>query len=308
MLQIFNYCGFGLNISSEIEFPELMEASFEKTDLFIRFGTIPASLFSDNNLTNSFSIFEEDTFLLNLPGIAKYHATNGMNIIVEPYPNAIEGSIRLFLLSITMAAILSQKQKILLHTSAILRNGKLSLFLGESGAGKSSIAAELSKRGYILFADDICVLEFTEGNDDPLLAYSSYPMMKLWEETVHELDDVKFDKSHRIIPKFAKYGQFFHEKFSTQAFPIDKIFILNPVDKDDENYNIRKINGVEAFEILSRNTYRSQFIQKSDLQMIHFRIISYLAQNTTVTELSRSKSNSRIDSFTDFVETYLEKI
>ena len=192
-----------------------------------------------------------------------------------------------------------------MHASAILINDKLSLFIGDSGAGKSSIAAELSKRGYTLFGDDICVLEFTEGKADSIMAYSSYPMMKLWEETVQELDHSKFDKSHRLMPKFAKYGQFFHEKFSTDSFPIEKIFLLNPFDSTVENYQIRTPTGMEAFEKLSQNTYRSQFIQKIDLKVLHFRIISYLVQNMSIIELKRPMKNSRIDSFADFVELYL---
>lgn len=305
MSQIFKYWGFGINISSEIEFPELLKASFVEPDLYIRYGSIPASLLTDKNLNESFSLYEDEAFLLNLPGIAKYYASKGKEIIIDPYQGALDGSIRLFLLSATIAAILAQRQKILLHASAIQYKGKLSLFVGESGTGKSSIVAELSKRGYSLFADDICVLEFREGKTDSLQSYSSYPMMKLWEETVQELNDSKFDKTHRLIPKFAKYGQFFHEKFSTNAYPIEKIFILKPIENGEEKYNFQMISGMEAFESLSRNTYRSQFVQKSTLQIIHFKIISHLVQNTAIIELRRSKDKSKIDSFTDFVQKLL---
>ena len=44
MPQLFNYKGFGLNISSEIEFPELLESPVENTDLLIRYGTLQKTL------------------------------------------------------------------------------------------------------------------------------------------------------------------------------------------------------------------------------------------------------------------------
>jgi hypothetical protein len=307
MLQLRKYTGFGLNIESEIEFPELLVSSFNQSDLTIEYGSIPASLFPDEDILKSYSLFSENEFLHNFPNIAKYHATGGNLIRVDPYLDADKESIRLFLLGISMAAILMQRKKILLHASAILQNDHLILFVGESKAGKSSMAAELSKRGFTIFSDDVCVLESKPEPDAEILSYSSYPMMKLWENTLLVLNNEQFDKSYKIRPAVPKYGQFFHKNFITSPYPIKKIFVLNPVEDDTQEYSYRKLNGMEAFEKLSQNTYRKQFIQESLLQVIHFKLISKLVQETEIIELSRSRNNSEINTFTDFVETLFEK-
>jgi hypothetical protein len=299
MPPLFTYTGFGLQIASEIESPELMPSEKNQPDIYIRKGSISKNLFPGDDVSRPFILFEEKEFLLNLPGIAKYRSIAGKEIFI--------GTVRLFLLSITMAALLTQRQKILLHASAIIQNEKLILFIGDSGAGKSSIAAELSKRGYTLFTDDVCVLESATEQNDQILAFASYPMMKLWEDTIQALDNSQFDRSYKIRPALPKFGQFFHEQFVTKAYPIQKIFVLNPVDDGPMGFGLRKLHGMEAFEKLSQNTYRRQFIQKSPLQAIHLKSMGFLISNTDIAEITRSKKIGEISSFTDFVETLIGK-
>lgn len=305
MSEIYNYIGFGLNISSDIKFPELLLSGDNPADIIIRNGQIPDDLFPDNDLSQFQIHFHVKKFLLNMPGIARYIATEGNEVIIDAYPGSDPGTVRLFCLSITMAAVLTQRHKILLHSSAIIFNEKLVLFLGDSGAGKSSIAAELSKRNYTIFSDDVCVLEPRSEKNNEVLAFSSYPMMKLWDDTVKELNNLKFDKIYKIRPELEKYGHFFHEKFITKPYPIKKIFVLNPTDNEQEGYSFRKLKGMEAFEKLSIHTYRRQFIQDSTLQVIHVKTLSSLVQKTEIFEVSRSTKKSKIEVFTDFVESII---
>ncbi len=306
MPYLYNYTGFGLLIASEIEFPELLPHIYDQPDIYIRESVIPDELFPDKDASRVHVIFKEKDFLLNLPGIAKYHVTEGKIISIEPYPASDPGSVRLFLLSITMAALLTQRQKILLHASAIILNEKLILFIGESGAGKSSIAAELSRRGYTLFTDDVCVLDTSQQKSDQVLAYASYPMMKLWDDTILALDHSEYDRSHKIRPSLPKFGQFFHEKFITTAYPIQNIFVLNPLAEGPEGYSIRRLAGMEAFEKLSQHTYRKQFIQATPyLQAIHLKLMGTLIKEKEIIEITRSKKHSDISSFADYVESQL---
>ncbi len=299
------YTGFGLQIASEIEFIELLPSDAKDPDIFIRYGTLPDNIFPEFEQTKIYTLFRENEFLLYIPGIAKYRALEGKEITVDTCKDADKESIRLFLLSITMAALLTQRKKILLHASAILLNGKLVLFVGDSGAGKSSTVAELSKRGYTLFSDDVCVLENVSGKTDGMYAYSSYPMMKLWEDTVQKLDDKQFDKTYKIRPQVSKYGQFFHEQFSKSPYPIKMIFVLNPVESQTGEYAAKKIAGLEAFEYLSKNTYRRQFLHEHSLQALHLKLLSSLVQSSEIILLTRNKHKSEIGTFTDFLETML---
>ncbi len=301
MQPIYKYFGFGLHILSQIEFPEFLPANFELEDIYIRSEKMPETLNNYPDYDRIFSNASDEGYFLNIPHIGRYFASNGKNAIIEPYAGADPGSIRMFFMSNVMAALLVQRNQILLHASAIIHEDQLVLFLGESGAGKSSLAAEMTKRGYVLFSDDICVLNAVDQKDNKMTAYASYPMMKLWDKTINALDDSRFISSHRIRPNAEKFGYFFHEIFKNKPLAVKKIFILNPTPML-LGYESKKISGIEAFELLSKNTYRGQFILEQKIQNIHFESISHLIQNTEIYILSRPNENADIKSFTDFAE------
>lgn len=301
MHKIFKYNGFGLKILSEIEFPELMPDEFQEEDITISLGKIKQGIISENShLIKTSSTFKNE-FFLNVPNVAQYLTSKGKKIIVEPHENSNDSSIRLFLLSNAMAALLVQRNQILLHASAIIHENELILFLGDSGAGKSSIAAELSKRGYTIFSDDVCVLQPILEKDKSVYAIASYPMMKLWDDTINALADDQFEKTHKLRPLAEKYGHFFHDSFEKSAYPIKKLFILDP-NPDSTDYSAKKISGLEAFELVGKNTYRSQFIMEYDLQKLHMESISGLIHRSEIQILSRHKEKSNIEEFTNFSE------
>lgn len=62
-----------------------------------------------------------------------------------------------------------------LHASAVFVHGRLFVFLGESGRGKSTLAA-LSYPGWTRAADDLLPFELVRGR---LLAHLDYPQLKL---------------------------------------------------------------------------------------------------------------------------------
>lgn len=297
----YKYFGFGLCIQSQMEFPEFLPSSFEQEDIRIIIGRIPQKFdtYPDYNIV--FSDVSEEIYYLNIPGVARYFVTNGKLVIIDPYSNSEEKTIRMFFLSSVMAALLVQRNQILLHASAIIHNDKLVLFIGSSGAGKSSIAAEMTKRGYSLFSDDICVLNTGTDDDKPMTVYASYPMMKLWKKTIHALEDNRFSTSHKIRPNADKFGYFFHDIFKTKPLPVKKIFLLNP-NPEQKGYESKKISGIEAFEWLSKNTYRAQFILDNKIQAIHFESISQLIRKTEMLMISRPLDEGDIKSFTDYTE------
>jgi hypothetical protein len=301
----YRYRGFGLNISSEIEFPELYAADFTSPDVEITISGTDAGAFEGRDSSKMFHVFGADEFILNIPGTGRYQAIRGRQIRLEPHPGSEMRDTRIYVLTVCMAALLMQRGRILLHASAILHRGRLQLFMGDSGAGKSSILAELWKRGHKPFTDDVCVLSPSESEEETYMAHATYPMMKLWQQTISELDDGRFDASHRIWSDTDKYGQFFHESFLLQSYPVERIFILDPDPLHAGGYQARRITGIEAFSLLTEHTYRKQFIHYIALQAAHSKAISSLVQGTEISMIKRPLNGSRIDSFADFIEALL---
>src|ERR1700733_4396296 len=134
---MYKYWGFGLHIASEIEFPELLPADFSEADVSILIGKAPDMLEGEVVKKRAFSITGKDEYLLGIKNICRYYVSHGNRIIAEPAPGIDERSIRLFLLGTAMGALLYQRGYIPLHASAIIKDGRLMLFAGNSGAGKS---------------------------------------------------------------------------------------------------------------------------------------------------------------------------
>lgn len=301
MQQLYSYAGFGIHIHSAVALPELLEHHTARPDLTIELSSIPDICFPGPLQDAPLAAFTPEEYLLYLPGIAKYRAQQGKTIHIEPLNPEDPASLRLFLLSMVIPAALKQQGRILIHTSAVLVNGKLHFFIGQSKAGKSSLAAALKQRGYQVFSDDVCVLHLPDPRGE-VFAFASYPMMKLWEETVDLLGDEQYRKEHRIRPHLSKFGQFFHGEFDTEAYPVGQVFVLHPHEGDEgEVYSHRLLGGLEAFEKISRHTYRGHFVQSGEQKTVHLDLMSRLVGQARIVEVYRQKNKSTIDGLADYM-------
>lgn len=290
---MFKYWGFGLYIASEIAFPELLPADFTEADITITTGKTPETPEGEIIKKKAFSVMSKDEYLLHIKNICKYYVCYGKKIVVEPIAGIDERSLRLFLLGTVMAAIIYQRGGIPLHASAIVNNGKLIIFAGNSGAGKSTLIATLAAKGYEIFTDDICVMQQNEAGSE-VVCSASYPMLKLWENAIAELDNSLYSKDFKVRPQLPKYGQFFYETFNTAALPVDKIFILNAKHPVNE-ITVKEITGIKAFRQLELQAYKRQFISSTKLRGVHFSILSQLTANASVYEVSRPTGGTTVE-------------
>lgn len=283
--RMHQYWGFGLNIASDIEFPELLPSKFEGADVTISLtGHIDEPAGEREAYTDHISVFNPSGYYLDIKGVARYYATGENMIRVAPYPGIDGRSVRLFILGTIMAYILFRKGLVPLHASGIILNDKLTLFTGDSGAGKSTTIAQLALRGYDIFTDDVCVIN-KEGR-----GVASYPMIKLWDDAVVTLDDPAFsDKGFKIRPGMDKYGYFFYDRFHTYDLPIDTIFVIR-ADKTLTEPVYSTLTGHRAFDALAQQVYRRYLIIGPELKTLYFKTVSALADACRVVEIRRPES------------------
>ena len=101
------YHAFGLNIDSELLFPDMPKIS-GTTDVVIQYGPVPEAI-PDASLVGVRYQAAPRAFLLRVDGIASYYVKNGRTIIIEPENGAAEEEIRLFLLGSVMGGLLHQR-------------------------------------------------------------------------------------------------------------------------------------------------------------------------------------------------------
>jgi hypothetical protein len=306
MSSIYTYMGYGLKIRSEIQFPEFVAADFEESDVRISLKGGLVGSDTSNNWEQSYSRDTESGTFFQVSKVARYLVRDGNRIDVDPMEGGDPGAVRLFLLSNAMAIMLIQRGKILLHASAIRNEQGLVVFMGDSGAGKSSMLVELLRRGHPPFSDDVIVLE-EDPSTGEVIAIPSYPMIKLWKETRDALGVELVGEGHQLRKGVEKFGHFFHNQFRQEPMRIAKVIVIEK-DPGIDTYQIRKPGGLDSFEILSRNIYRRQYIQEDNLRKKHLLLLGKLLAQVPVRVIRRPAAGGSIEKFADFSEHEISSI
>ena len=104
---------------------------------------------------------------------------DGREVAVSPLPDLPPATLRHLLLDQLMPFVLSQGGDAVLHGSGVEVRGAAVVLLGESGAGKSTMAAALCANGHPLLSDDVAILR---PDGDGARVIPSYPGLRLWPE------------------------------------------------------------------------------------------------------------------------------
>ncbi|MDD4972309.1 MAG: hypothetical protein PHT07_23010 [Paludibacter sp.] len=298
----YKYWGFGLKIASDMEFPELLLYDFDIQDVEYITGRVPDSIQGTMISEKNYSyVINERELLFTVNNVARYYATDGRQIIIEPLKPILDiRGVRLYVLATVMAAVLLHRNSLPIHASAIRTGENLVLITGDSRAGKSTALAGLHKKGYTVFSDDVVVLQ-NEASGVSIAA--SYPMIKLWNDTLEKMNDAQFeDRSFRIQQNMDKYGFFFHDHFDRNRYPVKKVFVLKI--RDIPNLTHRALSGKDAFEALVKQVYRPTLLQSNDLKRLCFLMVSDIVKNGCVMEISRPVECDT-HQLVDYVETLL---
>lgn len=291
----FTYHIFGLHFSSPIEFPELDEVKTNIYDVHIRFGDVPDHL---SAMISSGILFEsgEREFLLKLPKIGKYLVKNGDEIIIDPKPGVSQDEISLFLLGSVMGALLYQRKYLPIHGSAVEVRGKAIIIIGNSSAGKSTLAASLNLAGFPLISDDLSAVGTNDSGNCILL--KGIPFIKLWKDTVDTLyPAASFRKVRPQINKF-KIPLGNNDNVS-QEIIIESI--INLTTRNEPDYRLNEINGALKFSMLRDHAYRDQLVKGMGITNHHFQMLTKLANQSKLFHLERPSIPLDIDSLKDFV-------
>ncbi len=125
-----------------------------------------------NDFVSSSEIF------FNKADIAAYEILEGNRINIYPYKNINADTLLYYGLQIPFGCACAQNKKIVFHASVAEKDGKCFAFLGDPGAGKSSLLIKLLEAGWNFITEDICVVD----DNYNLNFISSFPYIKLSHE------------------------------------------------------------------------------------------------------------------------------
>lgn len=267
---------------SEIALPGMFAPVVEsEPDVTIRQRPVPQSLENPAASGPTWQMAGEQ-FLLRIPDIARFLLSNGREIAYEPEPEARADDIPIFIIGTVFGILLHQREQIVLHASAVRINGKAVLFCGNSGAGKSTIAAALVQRGYPLVTDDVCAVA-TMAEGVPMV-YPDGRQLKLWAQSIERLDlaERRGDRVRDSLEKF--YVE--PEEALSEPLPLGAVYALREA-RPPHVSGIERPNVVDAALILRRNAYRPVMVSRMGQRAHYFHAATTIARVAGIFYLTR---------------------
>ncbi len=191
------------DLRSELPIPELAASTGPGTlPVSITLGDTPRSLPGAPTYGELCQVAPAE-YLLNIPGVARFHVRDGSEVRVTLHPGAPAADVSAYLLGSVFGALCHQNALLPLHASAVQTHGRITAFLGESGAGKSTLAACLARRGHAILSDDICLLQpDPASNTMNVIPVASW--LKLWRQSLDHLGQTP-DERHRVYQADDKF-------------------------------------------------------------------------------------------------------
>jgi hypothetical protein len=137
-------------------------------------------VFPDGTLWTEFHRVD-GCYLLRFPQLADFLVdANARTVTCVPVPAVSEGTTQHLYLNQVLPLMLSKLGKLVFHASAVEVAAGAVAFVGDSGRGKSTLAASFAVSGCRFLTDDGLVLE---PSGEGFEALPSHPSIRLWEDS-----------------------------------------------------------------------------------------------------------------------------
>ena len=289
------YKAFGLLIESEFPIAQLQEQEPGEPDVRIvradLSGLLPQQRRNPTQRSVYFRGLEQ----------GQNFVTDGRMIQVDPFENYSESKMGLYLMGSGMGAIMIQRGFMLLHGSCVTDGRHGILITGDSGAGKSTTAAEFLRRGWKLVTDDVTAVFDLEHTP---MVQSSYPSQKLWKDAMDRYE-VHNDDVHSLYTAEdrEKFGVSVNESFHDGVCPLSMVVRLIPAD---QSCSVQHIEGITMVDQLLRNSYRGNFIAPEDRQR-HFQRCVTLSTKVPMAIAIRENGKQCADTIYELITKHLEE-
>ena len=213
-------------------------------------------------------------YLLRFPDLADFEVSrDGRTAAVWPAPGVSSGTVEHLHLNQVLPLALSRQGRLVLHASAVEIDGKGVAFTGESGRGKSTLAASFATTGARFLTDDGLQLDWLVGQ---CRITPSHPSVRLWEDSQEALISqavdlapaVEYTTKARLLAGDAMV-------FCDQPQPLRRVYFLG--EGVAPSLIIEAVRPAEALMELVRNSFLLD-IEERELLVWHFDEMVRLAE------------------------------
>ena len=210
-----------------------------------------------------------------------------------------------YLLGPVLGILLRLRGVTCLHASAVAFGENAVAFVGSEGAGKSTTAAALARRGHAILSDDVVALAERSGS---FLIHPAYPYLCLWPESVESLYG-----SAEALPQFsANYEKRCLSlgkqelRFAERALPLAAIYILGD-RRGDPAPLVEELTPQKAFLALVANTFATNTLD-SGMRAKEFEILARVAPSVPIRALHAHHDAGRLANLCDLLSEEAQKM
>lgn len=289
------YDAYGLHLNSELPLPELIPSSLAGVpDVLIRLAPFDLSALDIDKSERNIVSTQEGTYFY-WKNFGAFLVCNGNTILVHPETGIPFQFVRIPLLGAVLGTLLHQRGLFTLHASVVNFNGHAVAFLGEKGAGKSTMAAALYKSGHAVIADDILAVDLNQSGQ--LMVLPGFPQFKLSSSVIAELEGNP-NEIFEIHPQLAKLAFRPNIDFLQVPLPLKKIYVLT----EGTYISSATLSARDAFMQLMIHSYVARFLGEGGSGIKHFNHCQRLVHEVPVCHLQRPRDLSQLSSVVKFVE------
>ncbi len=191
-------------------------------------------------------------YLARLPGLADFTISgDGQRVHCHPAPGTTDGTVEHLYLNQVLPLALSRQGRLVLHASGLDLGGSAVAFVGQSGRGKSTLAASFASAGYPFLCDDALVIDTAQNG---LAALPGHPSIRLWEDSQCA---VLGDGVHKSAPvQYTSKGRFLagtSVEHCYQPRPLSRIYFLG--SGTAQQTTVDRIRASDALIELSKHAF-----------------------------------------------------
>ena len=267
------YQALGMHLESRLVLPELIQAapSVEHEPLVQvveadhrDWPTLEASPHSTPTLQ-----LAPQEWRLELEGIGWFRATSGERLEWQRWDDSVsDRDIRTFVVTSGLGALAIQRGALVLHGTALERDGEAILLLGHPVAGKSTLAWCLLQQGWRLLSSELVAV-----SPDGLVLPGMH-QLKLWHDAAVALQ-LNWQQLPPVRKGLKRYALHAHDlDCLPQAAPLRLIYALNRAKADSGQEDDAEADDEKEKMSLkaSRNVSQTNALMRLRNQAFHARI------------------------------------
>ena len=291
-----NYASSGYRIRSEFVLPELDPAGSSPAVPSIDIRRVR---FKKNDFARCTKPLH-DYFYETLPGLTRLYwpgevrieIRGGREILAEAEHGMDARSLRLCLLGPALATALRQRGHVVLHASCVREGRNGFAFLGPAGAGKSTLALALARRGFSLVTDNVLAIH----NGRTPLVWRSQAQIKCSPDIFSQYA-FSAGRHERVEADNPKRSVLLKSTGRESAAFLRRVYVLG----QGVHAAIRPVNKCQALLEMARHPC-GIVPAESDARPEHFSALARIASRVPFFSLTHERGLSHLEAFVDLVE------